>query len=1081
VVAGLILLGVLGRQEGRAEFPQDPPNDPDYAKWENGLGGQSFFDEHWNLYSFTPRGVRLTRQTSGISADLAWKVTIGRRDVIVGILDSGIDWRQADLVNQIYLNRGELPEPQDANGQSTPGVYDLNGDGVFNVQDYAADPRVFDANGNGILDPEDLILIFSDGVDNDGNGYVDDIAGWDFFEDDNDPFDNVHFGHGTGIAKDVGAEGNNGIGGIGVAPGAMLLPIRIGDSFVVDVNTFAQGLIYAVDAGAAVAEAAIGAYDNSRFAREAVRYARDKGVVVVLSAADENSFHHNVPSLYDHVVTVKAIIPDSYLPPAEDQLAPLTTTFFQHPGCTNYGGRIDLSLPSTACSSGATAIGAGLAALIVSRGRDLVDQGVLGQPLSANEVKQIMTLTADDVVDPRGGRSPRYYPSQLGWDQYFGYGRGNAKAAVDRVGPGTIPPEAELSSPEWFQTLDPLKTPAFDIAGRVAAPRAGSYRFVVEYGMGVEPPETSFTPIRISSQQTAPVEGTLATWPISAFTDFATRVATGPEDFTVTLRVRVIDANGQRGEARKTLFLHHDPDLRAGFPLNLGASGESSPALVDLDGDGAAEIVVGTADGAILAFRADGSSLPGWPVFTDRLPGLDPANPKNHLGAPAYRQGRVGTDVRSPVAASVAIGDIDGDGSPDIVAADLEGKVYAWDVSGRLLPGFPVSTDPAFSRPEDRNPNNIVHRGIFASPALGDLDGDGVLDIVIAAMDQHVYAWKGNGTPVPGWPVLARDLSQPTLRGTRIVSSPALGDLDGHGSLDVVVGTNEIYGTSGRAYAFRSDGTLLPGWPVSVPSIDPEGPDVLPVIGQGVPSSPALADVDGDGTLEVAIAAVAGRGVFFKADGSRFVTLASAARQFGPDSSATDGPTFFAMANGSFGDLDGDGALEYAGGTSGVRTAVTLVANLKLASEHHLSAWNAKSGAFLPAFPRVVEDFQFFMNPAIADLDGDGRAEIIAGTGGYLLHAIDSLGREPRGWPKFTGGWLLSSPAVADIDGGGLLEVIAVTREGQLYVWNTSGPTQVAGRPAVQWQKFRHDQWNTGNFQTPLTVDSPRRRSRYAE
>src|SRR5262249_53323115 len=67
-----------------------------------------------------------------------------------------------------------------------PDSYDLNDDGVFDVADYAGDARVSDANGNGLLDPQDLIRAFSDGTDADANGYVDDIAGWNFLDDDND-------------------------------------------------------------------------------------------------------------------------------------------------------------------------------------------------------------------------------------------------------------------------------------------------------------------------------------------------------------------------------------------------------------------------------------------------------------------------------------------------------------------------------------------------------------------------------------------------------------------------------------------------------------------------------------------------------------------------------------------------------------------------------------------------------------------------------------------------------------------------------------------------------------------------------
>src|SRR2546428_10126951 len=124
-----------------------------------------------------------------------------------------------------------------------------------------------------------------------------------------------------------------------------------------------------------------------------------------------------------------------------------------------------------------------------------------------------------------------------------------------------------------------------------------------------------------------------------------------------------------------------------------------------------------------------------------------------------------------------------------------------------------------------------------------------------------------------------------------------------------------------------------------------------------------------------------------------------------------------------------------------------LVPGQRLSCEHHLSAWQAGSGTFTSALPRVVEDAQFFVNPAIADLDGDGTPEVIAGTGGYLVHALDRRGREPRGWAKFTGGWLIASPAVGDLDGAGFLEAAVHSREAGLYVWQTTSPSQAGGGP----------------------------------
>ena len=240
----------------RAEMidPANWPDDPSYGFDPDDL---SVARGQWELWSFTPPHVadRLTPDERamgvGMHADRAWQLTTGRFDVTIAITDSGFLWDSADLVNKWRLNPGELPIPE---GAST---HDANGDGRFNVQDYTTatghaqplastirDSRVSDVNGNGLLDPQDLILLFSDGQDDDGNGYTDDICGWDFLWDDNDPYDDARNGgqgysHGTGEAKDAAAEGNNGIGGIGVCPDCSVLPLRASDSFVGDVNHFA--------------------------------------------------------------------------------------------------------------------------------------------------------------------------------------------------------------------------------------------------------------------------------------------------------------------------------------------------------------------------------------------------------------------------------------------------------------------------------------------------------------------------------------------------------------------------------------------------------------------------------------------------------------------------------------------------------------------------------------------------------------------------------------------------------------------------------------------------------------------------
>jgi hypothetical protein len=88
---------------------------------------------------------------------------------------------------------------------------------------------------------------------------------------------------------------------------------------------------------------------------------------------------------------------------------------------------------------------------------------------------------------------------------------------------------------------------------------------------------------------------------------------------------------------------------------------------------------------------------------------------------------------------------------------------------------------------------------------------------------------------------------------------------------------------------------------------------------------------------------------------------------------------------------------------------------------------------------------------------GDASPEILAGSGGYLVHAVDALGTEPSGWPKFTGGWIIASPAVGML--GSKKTAAVTTREGTLWVWKVSG--QPSG---WVWPRFHHDAQNTGLF-----------------
>jgi hypothetical protein len=179
----------------------------------------------------------------------------------------------------------------------------------------------------------------------------------------------------------------------------------------------------------------------------------------------------------------------------------------------------------------------------------------------------------------------------------------------------------------------------------------------------------------------------------------------------------------------------------------------------------------------------------------------------------------------------------------------------------------------------------------------------------------------------------------------------------------------------------------------------------------------------------------------------------------GAQSRATAATALALGSNGAFGRLTPRGPLAFFSGIVDTRFAASSQAPAqRIPYEHLLGGWDAASGDYLSAFPIPVEQFQILTTPAVADVDGDGGAEVIAGTSGLLLHAFKEDGSDAAGWPKQTGGWLFAAPAVGDVDGDGKLEVVAVTREGYLWVWDTPAPAP----GFVEWGSFRHDARNTG-------------------
>ncbi len=532
------------------------------------------------------------------------------------------------------------------------------------------------------------------------------------------------------------------------------------------------------------------------------------------------------------------------------------------------------------------------------------------------------------------------------------------------------------------------------------------------------------------------------------------------------------------GAASSSQAAAHKPDAmlrppyQDGFPVAVEAWVTSAITLADINNSPESlEILFGDKDGWVYAFSPQGDELWRYQAPLDYGPYSGPPSP-----LPPHCQEPIGPDIH----AAVGVGDVTGDGAPEIVVSFGStynycepGGVVVLDNQGNPLPNWP------FISGDEVNHNMTGPDGIpdpvLSAPVLVDLDHDGIRDIVVSSINYRLYAWHADGSSVDGFPYYLADTSY---------SSPAAADLDNDGFYEIVVGSDSHWQPP--------PSSLLDGGMLHIVGHHGQLREDLggrTLFNQTIMSSPAIGDIDDDGALEI----IHGTGQYFPfpPNPSNPIGWQVHAREANGSAipgwpAPTDGQV---LSSPALGDLDGDGDLEIiaAACAGDCKAAMTGEPTAKLYAWHH-------NGTLVNGWPVTPIGLYGYPppdgwghSPIIVDLYADSPGPeviipskwelIVFAANGQQLTYSGTVGDPNPGNGEdytFLGHYSINgTPAAADIDDDGCLEVVvgaalnSSERPGVVYAWQPGVDAGCVGGPPAPpadslWPMFHQNPLHTG-------------------